>query len=1317
MGLRISRKKSIVALVFAPVIVFAALVGNSQWHNARVSAAFGGSFVYTVTPDPSTSILSGDQVRYRVDYSCSVSACNDVVLTLAAPTAAYIASNGTVTNDTSTASNAFSGSDAVWTFKPSIAAGTAGTLYASWNTKNYLTPNGTQLTATATAASGSESLPPVTSAPITVSATAHWLMKKSLAPNQPTPLYMSNTFGYNYMVNVIYDSTQPQFGRLALQDLSIVDQLPAGSTFVSASDGGVYNAASHTVTWTISNNDAVSNVQGGVLGGPSMLARHYFGNGNVGGYTVTVTYPPANFTSGDTVTNVATYNAHGYGDTTTPLTGTDDDVKTLTDIGTTTIQTNKGLNYYGARSSYQVTPGDSIDWYFPIDNIGTTNITGTVKDILPCVDDVAATLYVTNFATTSCTPSDTIDTLRIQYVKPGAKITTLRWRTNLGTTGTYTPTFTGSGNWYLPVASLGIPSGELLLGIEYDYEIPAAAGGSGVMVMLSGKAGLTLNEGDVVRNTMEETYSDGTTTRTGTYSNQYTSRAKAPTVQTDIRDVAGSSSSYLPGQQITWEAKYIDYARPYGDNANATPDWYITVPSGLQYIEGSVNYTDLANIGGVQPELVETIAGTGNLAGSSILHLRWPTSAYINGYTLNSTWEQRPIAIQFKTIVKPAYASGVYSATPPNSGSPASATSNGIASAAYAVGHDTLGVTYPIIVNEQKDVIDFDNDANLTELMAQKVASWSVSPGATAYTNIAVSGGTSAAYGATGHTAVQGAAHYQIDLLNGSNDGTSLKNMVFYQTLPRVNDTYISTNSGQGARGSQYDVFLTGPVTVPAGTTAYYSTATNPCMPEVVTGGSGCTNDWTTTITDWSQVTAVKYVLSGTYAPNTGAQVMLPVTTSATATPGQIAYTSVAFAATNAATNNALVPAESARVALMVDPYAFTVQKTASPSTTTPLVKDDVVTYSVTLTHAGAAAMDLSAVTLTDDLTDVLSYSSVVSGSLQASSALGNTAAAPTIAGSTLHWSGALKQGDTITLTYKVKINAMYTATMKNAVTANGTYNDTTSAGSNCTLGTETGCTVTNTLVTVSATDDSASGPLNTPVPLSPLLNDNAGPGSFVPSSLVFVTPPAGTTLSTDGKTLTIPNQGTYTIDSVSGGVTFTPVQGFSGIVTPVDYQVASDLGSGKQATTSAVLHVTIAPASTTDKATTPYGVPVTIDVTTNDGVDKSNIKKIELYDPATSTYGTTLTTTDGTYKVLGLSIVFTPRDGFSGQTSPITYRLTDNADQTTLTTVTVTVLAAETTQPSSPTLVDTGSSVWAVAAIGLLFVGASVSLYRRARS
>ncbi|TAE49344.1 MAG: tandem-95 repeat protein, partial [Bacteroidetes bacterium] len=89
------------------------------------------------------------------------------------------------------------------------------------------------------------------------------------------------------------------------------------------------------------------------------------------------------------------------------------------------------------------------------------------------------------------------------------------------------------------------------------------------------------------------------------------------------------------------------------------------------------------------------------------------------------------------------------------------------------------------------------------------------------------------------------------------------------------------------------------------------------------------------------------------------------------------------------------------------------------------------------------------------------------------------------------------------------------------------------------------------------AVNDSTTTTADTNVNIPVLNNDSSSaPSSNNPASVVF-TPtgqPAGSTVSPDGKTLTVPNEGTYTINPTTGVVTFDPLPTFNGSTTPVQY-------------------------------------------------------------------------------------------------------------------------------------------------------------------
>lgn len=73
------------------------------------------------------------------------------------------------------------------------------------------------------------------------------------------------------------------------------------------------------------------------------------------------------------------------------------------------------------------------------------------------------------------------------------------------------------------------------------------------------------------------------------------------------------------------------------------------------------------------------------------------------------------------------------------------------------------------------------------------------------------------------------------------------------------------------------------------------------------------------------------------------------------------------------------------------------------------------------------------------------------------------------------------------------------------------------------------------------------------PVTVAVLGNDPNGAGADA-GSVQLINPPAGATLSPDGKTLVVPGEGTWTVNDANGSITFAPAPGFTGVPTPVGY-------------------------------------------------------------------------------------------------------------------------------------------------------------------
>lgn len=150
------------------------------------------------------------------------------------------------------------------------------------------------------------------------------------------------------------------------------------------------------------------------------------------------------------------------------------------------------------------------------------------------------------------------------------------------------------------------------------------------------------------------------------------------------------------------------------------------------------------------------------------------------------------------------------------------------------------------------------------------------------------------------------------------------------------------------------------------------------------------------------------------------------------------------------------------------------VKKSADPASGTTVKPGQVITYTVVASNTGNT--DLTNVKVNDDLTRVLAHATYVKGSAAAS-----IGATPNVSGSALTWTGDLKAGESVKLTYQVKVNAdvKETDTLVNAVVGSGdnpNNPDNPGVPSNCVTGSEKDCTTTHTPVVPSGPSVHAGG-------------------------------------------------------------------------------------------------------------------------------------------------------------------------------------------------------------------------------------------------
>ena len=196
-----------------------------------------------------------------------------------------------------------------FTLKDPLPAGTSDRIQVTWNYSYFDAPNNSTTTQNVVfSANNAES--------VEKALTTTWTADTDVAIEKSGPTTKANfpaiggeaTYKLRYGYQQI-DQDNPNkvgfrwngsamknglngLGLVGVQNIKVVDPLPAKAVFVTASDGGVYDAATHTVTWSYDRWFMQNPIES----------------------TVTVKYPEGTVTLDDTVTNKATITAEVMND-------------------------------------------------------------------------------------------------------------------------------------------------------------------------------------------------------------------------------------------------------------------------------------------------------------------------------------------------------------------------------------------------------------------------------------------------------------------------------------------------------------------------------------------------------------------------------------------------------------------------------------------------------------------------------------------------------------------------------------------------------------------------------------------------------------------------------------------------------------------------------------------------------------------------------------------------------------------------------------------------------------------------------------------
>ncbi len=202
--------------------------------------------------------------------------------------------------------------------------------------------------------------------------------------------------------------------------------------------------------------------------------------------------------------------------------------------------------------------------------------------------------------------------------------------------------------------------------------------------------------------------------------------------------------------------------------------------------------------------------------------------------------------------------------------------------------------------------------------------------------------------------------------------------------------------------------------------------------------------------------------------------------------------------------------------------------------------------------------------------------------------------------------------------------------------------------------------TITVDYVPQAFDDVSQNNVIGDPVTVDPLANDS---GDVDPTTVQLWDGLAWVT------SVTVAGEGVWTVDPVSGAVTFTPEVGFEGDPTAIDYQVADFSGD----LVSATITVDYVPQAFDDVSqNNVIGVAVTVDPLANDSGDVDPTT-VQLWDGLAWVTSVTVAG-EGVWTVDPVSgaVTFTPEVGFEGDPTAIDYQVSDFSGDLVSATITV---------------------------------------------
>ncbi len=814
----------------------------------------------------SATVLSGNRFTYTLKYRCAsiVSDCGNVIVfdtiatglgvisTIGTP---HTVNNGTVT-----------GNNVRFDFINPLPAGSTGDLKIIVAYPNGTTPNNTTLSNRAWISDGLTKMP------------SNTVTNTAIAVNRMIPektLIAGGSVGAPSVYQIRVCPTNPidgyyvPNGTLNPQNLMITDQLPAGATILSISDGGTSNG-SGLITWIVPDDEVKVDIGNTI----KCVNR-----------TVTVQYNSPTFNVGDIVTNNAqtTHTPLGSGTPVTTIDGTVVGGRSI-DLKETTplVVPNYGATISKSAGVSLLKSGQGS--YYALNWQNTSNVPLTnffVEDSIP--DEI----MITHFGTGGWQLVD-YSAFNIYY------------QTNFNSTYTLWTGSPFSGERDLYPSNLGLATGERLTKIKFDFGNFAAGAKLGYDIYVF----YTATDVAVVTPTTNKlTYATtspvlGTKTATADVTIEPRPNFSIPQPQKTFLTAPLSYSYLYDTPKSVGDTVWVGLLMQVNSGGQAITDPILSdlLPLGLTYDGEWQRGADYLGLG--TPVFTRTPNYNGS--GRELIRFKWTgTPANLNDVA----------QVFFRTKVTNL-------ATFPSMNN--YVTLNG-ANAMGCIDPDIYAADDGFL----PDTYDLNGNGSTTDSVCLVKATVQINPSAAVESGKYARGSLDVdytRYPATGSTVPGGYADYKIYLKNTGN--VAMKNIEVVDILPFIGDRGVIDPI---ARLSDWRPNLAGPITAPAGVTVYYSLSANPCRPNLVPSGpAGCeVPNWTTALpSDITTVQSVRFDFGAiVLQPNAQFDFTWPMRAPiSTLANGATAWNSFAFSGTRTDDNSPLLPSEPIKVGIKIVP-------------------------------------------------------------------------------------------------------------------------------------------------------------------------------------------------------------------------------------------------------------------------------------------------------------------------------------------------------------------------------------------------------------